>query len=132
MLMYRTWIGIGSAAVMGVTIGFGLGSALGQQTPKVEPEVLATVDAGENCPGHALRMRRVTFEPGASIPMHSHKDRPEVYLVTEGTFTNAVKGQSPTQLAAGTAGINGTEVEHVATNETSKPVVLLAVDLIKK
>jgi quercetin dioxygenase-like cupin family protein len=131
-MMYRTWIGIGSAAVMGVTIGFGLGSALGQQTPKVDPEVLATVDAGENCPGHALRMRRVTFEPGASLPMHSHKDRPEVYLVTEGTFTNAVKGQSPTQLAAGTAGINGTEVEHVAANETSKPVVLLAVDLIKK
>ena len=67
--MYRTWIGIGSAAVMGVTIGFGLSSALGQQTPKVEPEVLATVDAGENCPGHALRMRRVTFEPGASIAL---------------------------------------------------------------
>ena len=105
---------------------------LGQQTPKVEPEVLATVDAGENCPGHTLRMRRVTFEPGASIPMHSHKDRPEVYLVTEGTFTNAVKGQSSTQLAAGTAGSNGTEVEHVAANETSKPVVVLAVDLIKK
>jgi len=77
-----TWI-----TVMGVTIGFGLGSALGQQTPKVEPELLATVDAGENCPGHALRMRRITFEPGASIPMHSHKDRPEVYLVTEGTLT---------------------------------------------
>ena len=55
-----------------------------------------------------------------------------MYLVTEGTFTNAVKGQSPTQLAVGSAGINGTEVEHVAVNETSKPVVLLAVDLIKK
>jgi mannose-6-phosphate isomerase-like protein (cupin superfamily) len=64
--------------------------------------------------------------------MHSHKERPEVYLVTEGTFTNAVKDQSPTHLAAGTAGINGTEVEHVAANETNKPVVLLTVDLIKK
>ena len=131
-MMYRTWIGIGSAAVIGVTIGFGLGSALGQQTPKVEPQELATVDAGENCPGHILRMRRVTFAPGASIPMHSHKDRPEVLLVMEGTLTNTVKGQSPTQLAAGTVGINGPEVEHEPANETSKPVVLLAVDLIKK
>ena len=86
-MMYRTWIGIGSAAVVGVIIGFGLGSASGQQTPEgLDLQVLGTVDAGENCPGHVLRMRRVTFEPGASIPMHSHKDRPEVYLVTEGTL----------------------------------------------
>ena len=94
--------------------------------------MLGTVEAGENCPGHVLRMRRVTFEPGALIPMHSHKDRPEVYLVMEGTLTNTVKDQSPTQLATGTVGINGPEVEHVPANETSKPVVLLAVDLIKK
>ena len=130
--MYRTWIGIGSAAVVGVTIGFGLGSALGQQTPKVEPQDLGMVDAGENCPGHVLRMRRITFAPGASIPMHSHKDRPEVALVMEGTLTNTLKGQSATQLAAGTAILNGPEVEHLPANETSKPVVVLGVDLIKK
>jgi quercetin dioxygenase-like cupin family protein len=131
--MYRTWIGIGSAAVVGVIIGFGLGSASGQQAPQgVDFKVLATADAGENCPGHVIRMRRVTFEPGGSIPMHSHKERPETFLVTEGTLTSTVKGQSPAQFAAGTAGINGTEVEHVVGNETSKPVVVLAVDLIKK
>ena len=131
--MYRTWIGMGSAAVMGVTIGFGLGSALGQQTPKdIEAQELGRVDAGENCPGHVLRMRRVTFEPGPSIPMHSHKERPEVVLVMEGTYTNKVKGQSPTQLAAGTVGLNGPEVEHEPANETSKPVVILTAELIKK
>ena len=132
--MYRTWIGIGSAVVAGVIIGFGLGSASGQQkTPEgLDLQVLGTVDAGENCPGHVLRMRRVTFAPGASIPMHSHKDRPEVALVMEGTLTNTVKGQSPTQLAAGTVGINGPEVEHEPANETSKPVVLLTAELIKK
>ncbi len=131
--MYRTWIGIGSAAVMGVAIGLGLGSALGQQTPKgIEPQDLATVDTGENCPGHVLRMRRVTFAPGASIPMHSHKERPEVVLVMEGTLTNTVKGQSPTQLEAGTVGTNGPEVEHSPANESSNPVVLLVADVIKK
>ena len=93
--MYRTWIGIGSAAVVGVTIGFGLGSALGQQTPQgLDFQVLGTVDAGEDCPGHVLRMRRATYEPGASIPMHSHKDRPEVGLVMKGTLTNTLKRQS--------------------------------------
>jgi quercetin dioxygenase-like cupin family protein len=131
--MYRTWIWIGSAAVVGVTIGFGLGSALAEQPPqKVDLQVLGVVDAGENCPGHVLRMRRVTFAPGASIPMHSHKDRPEVALVVEGTLTNTLKGQSPTQLAAGTAILNGPEVEHLSANETSKPVVVLGVDVIKK
>ena len=108
-------------------------TALGQQTPQgVDLQVLGTVDAGEDCPGHLLRMRRVTFAPGASIPMHSHKDRPEVALVMEGTLTNTLKGQSPTQLAAGTAILNGPEVEHLPANETSKPVVILSVDLIKK
>jgi quercetin dioxygenase-like cupin family protein len=132
-MMYRTWIGIGSAAVVGVTIGFGLGSASGQQTPKgVDAQLLGTVDAGEDCPGHVLRMRRVTLAPGASIPMHSHKDRPEVAFVLEGTVTNTLKGQSPTQFAAGTAAFSGPEVEHLPANETSTPVVVLTVDLIKK
>jgi quercetin dioxygenase-like cupin family protein len=132
-MMYRAWIGIGSAAVVGVTIGFGLGSASSQQPPKgVDLQLLGTVDAGEDCPGRVLRMRRVTFAPGASIPMHSHKDRPEVSLVMEGTLTNTLKGQSPTQLATGTAILNGPEVEHLPANETSKPVVILSVDLIKK
>ena len=114
--MYRAWIGMGSAAVVGVTIGFGLGSASSQQPPKgVDLQLLGTVNAGEDCPGRVLRMRRVTFAPGASIPMHSHKDRPEVSLVMEGTLTNTLKGQSPTQLAAGTAILNGPEVEHLQT-----------------
>jgi quercetin dioxygenase-like cupin family protein len=59
---------------------------------------------------------RITFAPGASIPMHSHKDRPEVSVLMEGTLTNTVKGQSPPQLAAGTAVLNGPEVEHLPAN----------------
>ena len=112
-----------------VRTGFGVG----QQTPQgLDFQVLGTVDASEDCPGRVLRMRRVTFAPGASIPMHSHKDRPEVGLVMKGTLTNTLKGQSPTQLAAGTAMLNGPEVEHLPANETSEPVVTLTVDLIKK
>ena len=120
--MYRTWIGFGSAGRDGsddrVRTKFGVGPA----DPKgVEAQELARVDAGENCPRHALRMRRVTFEPGASIPMHSHKERPEVVLVMEGTYTNKVKGQSPTQLAAGTVGLNGPEVEHEPATRPANP-----------
>ena len=98
----------------------------------VDAKGLATVDAGEECPGRALRMRRVTFAPGASIPMHSHKGRPEVSIVLEGPLTNTVKRQSPTQLPAGSAVANGPEVEHLPANESGKPVVVVSIDLIAK
>ena len=69
----------------------------------------------------------------------SHMDRDRIGgrdgsddRVREGTYTNTVKGQSPTQLAAGTVGMNGPEVEHEPANETSRPVVLLTAELIKK
>jgi quercetin dioxygenase-like cupin family protein len=128
--MYRMSMGL--VVVVGM-IGFGLGSVLGQQSPKsADLQVLGTVDAGENCPGHILRMRRVTFAPGASIPMHDHKDHPEVSLVIEGTLSNTIKGQSKMQLPAGTPVLNGPDVEHLPANETSLPVVVLSVDLIKK
>jgi quercetin dioxygenase-like cupin family protein len=128
--MYRMSMGL--VASVGL-IGFGLGSVSGQQSPTgVNLQVLGTVDAGENCPGHILRMRRITFAPGASIAMHDHKDHPEVSLVVEGTLSNTIKGQSPMQLLAGTPVLNGPDVEHLPANETSKPVVVLSVDLIKK
>jgi mannose-6-phosphate isomerase-like protein (cupin superfamily) len=55
-----------------------------------------------------------------------------VSLIVEGTLTNTVKGQSPMELLAGTPVLNGPEVEHLPANGTSKPVVVLSVDLIKK
>jgi quercetin dioxygenase-like cupin family protein len=128
--MYRMSMGLVVAVGM---IGFGLGSVLGQQSFKsADLQVLGTVDAGENCPGHILRMRRVTFAPGASIPMHDHRDHPEVSLVIEGTLSNTIKGQSKMQLPEGTPILNGPDVEHLPANETSLPVVVLSVDLIKK
>ena len=132
--MYRIAIGMGLITA-GAVIGFGLGSASGQQSqlaPGVDSQLLATVDAGTNCPGHVLRMRRGTFAPGSSVPMHSHSDHPEVSLVMEGTLTNTLKGQPPTELPAGTPVLNGPEVEHSPSNQTNKPVVVLSIDLIKK
>ena len=109
--MYRALTGMGLVAAVGVVVGFGLGSASGQPAPAgVDLQMIGTVDAGDNCPGHILRMRRVTFAPGASIPMHSHKDHPEVSLIMAGTLTNTVKGQPPQELSAGAPVLNGPEV----------------------
>jgi quercetin dioxygenase-like cupin family protein len=135
--MHRVWIATALVAGIGAAVGFELGSAsaAGQQSqlaPGVEAQTLATVEAGTNCPGHVLRMRRITFAPGTSIPMHNHKDHPEVSLVTEGTLTNTPKGQSPTQLAAGAPVLNGPDVEHSPVNKSDKPVTVLSIDLIKQ
>jgi quercetin dioxygenase-like cupin family protein len=133
--MKRMWIGMGAVAAAGIAIGFGLGSALGQApaiAPGVDARVIATVDAGAGYPGMILRMRKVTFAPGASIPMHTHAERPEVTYVLSGTLTDTRKGAASVQKKAGDSVTNGPEVEHMPENKSGKPVVLLAVDFIKK
>ncbi|HEY1260171.1 MAG TPA: cupin domain-containing protein [Stellaceae bacterium] len=132
MRIYGIAAGLAAAAM---TIGFGPGAASAQQSqlaPGIEAEVLGTVEAGDNCPGHVLRMRRITFAPGTSIPMHSHKTHPEVSLVTDGTLTNTLKGQPPQELTAGSPVLNGPEVEHLPANRSNKPVTVLSIDLIKQ
>ena len=125
-------IGIGALAV-----GFGLGLAVvhqatAQQATGVDFKVLNTVDLGPDCPGYIARMRKVTFSPGANVPMHSHKERPEVAYILQGTLTDQRKDQAPTQEKAGTSAVNGREIEHEVNNKTSKPVVVIGVDIIKK
>jgi quercetin dioxygenase-like cupin family protein len=133
--MNRMWMAMGLVAAAGIAVGFGLGSAVGQQAatpPGVDAQVLATVDAGAEFPGQMLRMRKVTFAPGATIPMHSHKERPEVAYILAGTLTDTRKGEASTQLHAGQGGANGREIEHMVENKSGKPVVVIGVDLIKK
>jgi quercetin dioxygenase-like cupin family protein len=131
----RMWIGMGAVAAAGIAIGFGLGSALGQApaiAPGVDAQMIAMVDAGAEYPGMILRMRKVTFAPGASIPMHTHAERPEVTYVLSGTLTDTRKGAAPVQKKAGDTVTNGREVEHMPENKSGKPVVLIAVEFIKK
>jgi quercetin dioxygenase-like cupin family protein len=133
--MRRMWIGMGAMATAGIAIGLGLGSALGQASaiaPGVDAQVIATVDAGTQYPGMILRMRKVTFAPGASIPMHNHADRPEVTYVLSGTLTDTRKGAAPVQKKAGDGVTNGREAEHMPENKSGAPVVLITVDFIKK
>ena len=133
--MKRIWIAMGAVAAAGIVIGFGLGSALGQTSaiaPGVDAQVIATVEAGGECPGMILRMRKVTFAPGASIPMHNHAERPEVTYVVSGTLTDTRKGVASVQKKAGDGVINGREVEHMPANKSGEPVTLVSVDFVKK
>jgi quercetin dioxygenase-like cupin family protein len=133
--MKRMSIKMGAVAAAGLAIGFGLNSALGQSpaiAPGVDAQVIGAVDAGAEYPGMILRMRRVTFAPGASIPMHNHADRPEVTYVLRGTLTDIRKGSAPVQKRTGDVVTNGREVEHMPENKSGEPVVLIVADFIKK
>jgi len=62
------------------------------ETKGVAVEMLATIDLGpeiEGMAGRLLRMRMVTIEPGGVFgPVHSHKDRPGVVYILQGTITD--------------------------------------------
>ena len=133
MNLSRTVLVVVAAA--GIAMGPRLASALGKASaiaPGVEAEVIATVEAGPEYPGMILRMRKVTFAPGAAIPMHSHAERPEVTYVLSGTLTDTRKGAASVQKKAGDSVTNGREVEHFPENKSGEPVVLISVDFIKK
>ena len=130
--MNRTFVLVVLVGAGTLALGFGLGSAVGQQATGVDFKVLNTVDLGPDCPGYVARMRKVTFAPGANVPMHSHKERPEVAYILEGTLTDMRKGAAATQESAGSGVKNGREIEHQVDNKSGKPVVIVGVDVIKK
>ena len=88
------------AALVGGWLLVGLWSASGQQAPPTEnkgvkSDVLATIDLGpeiDGMQGRQLRLRLVTTDPGGVNAVHSHKDRPAVVHVLQGTFTEHREG----------------------------------------
>jgi len=80
-----------SLAVLVLVIGFW--SVNGQQAPPSETtgrtvDVLAGIDLGseiDGMNGRRLRMQRITTEPDRKSVLHSHKDRPFVVHVLQGT-----------------------------------------------
>src|SRR5207244_12641917 len=77
--------------VSSLALGFAAGLAVGQMKPPAEnkglgAEALRSLDLTEeidSVKGHALRMRRITLAPGGVIGLHSHKDRPAVWIAVD-------------------------------------------------
>ena len=91
------------AILAGATIAaaaFGIGVAVGQQTP---PSANQGVSVGpatfldlpqelDNLDGRQLRLRVVTIEPGGVVAIHSHKGRPTVAHLVSGVLTERREG----------------------------------------
>ncbi len=76
--------------------------------------------------GKHLRMRTVTFAPGARSPEHSHKGRPGIAYVLQGTFTEHRNGVTK-EYGPGTSWVEDHDTTHWVENRGSTPAVQLSV-----
>jgi quercetin dioxygenase-like cupin family protein len=101
----------------------------------VTDTVIAMVDLEKesvNIKGTKFRMRKLTIEPGGTVPWHSHAERPDIIYIVEGEINEYASNCAvPIVHKAGDAIPETKEVSHWWKNTGDKTVVLISVDLLK-
>ena len=128
-LLWTSWL-------LTLALAIGLGTAIGQQAPPtdtkgVDAKVVSTVDLGPDIPGHQLRLRRLTVEPGGVAGIHSHKDRPAFAYIAEGTLTERREGGYSKTYNPGEVMTESRDVTHWAENKSGAKIVIIGIDVIK-
>ncbi len=105
------------------------------ETKGVTVKLLGTVDLGpeiEGMAGRQLRMRMVTFEPGAVFgPLHDHKDRPGIVYILQGTIIDHRNGVS-TDYGPGVGWPEDRNTLHWLENRGATPAVEVSVDIVRQ
>ena len=128
-----------AAGLAGVALAFGLGIAVGQQTPptanqgvKISPPTsLDLTEEIDSVKGRQLRLRIVTIEPGGVVAVHSHNGRPGVAYVLQGVLTEHREGSGTIDHYEGQSFTEDKDTTHWAQNKGNTDVVVLAVDVFK-
>ena len=134
-MRHSRWI-VTLVALLSLGVGFGLGSAVGQQSPPadnkgLDAKVESTIDLAPDFPGYQLRLRTITFEPGGVAGFHSHKDRPAFAYVLQRTLTELRQGGYEKRVSPGEVITESRDVQHWAENRSGAKVVLVGVDIVK-
>ena len=105
------------------------------ETRGIASEVLGTVDLGpeiEGMAGRQLRMRLVTFEPGAVYgPVHDHVDRPGIVYILQGTITDHRDG-TVTDYGPGLGWPEDRNTTHWLENRGTTTAVEVSVDIVRQ
>ncbi|HEX9192557.1 MAG TPA: cupin domain-containing protein [Burkholderiales bacterium] len=115
------------------------GYALAQGTaPKenkgIKVDTLGVMDlAGEvaSVDGLKLRLNRLTVQPGGMSAFHSHKDRPEIVYVVQGSYISHAEGKPDEVLRTGDVVTGGKNRNHWIENVGSEPAVAMLFVLSK-
>ena len=82
--------------------------------------------------GYALRIRKITFEPGAVLAHHSLAERPTAAYVISGEFTDVRDGGQAVVRGPGDHWVEGADYKHWGANRGQVPTVVIAVDIVPK
>ena len=128
----------GAFALIGVLL-LAISQTVAAQEAKPQETKGATVNStdllglGAQLPeiaGYALRIRKITLEPGAVIAHHSHAKRPIVIYVISGAYTEVPDEGPEITHGPGTQWVEGAEMKHWGGNRGQEPTVLIAVDIV--
>ena len=128
-----------ASCLLGVVLIAVYVSADGQQTAPTETKgvtvkQLEAINLGpeiDGMGGRQLRMRMLTFEPGAFIGIHSHKDRPGTVFVLQGKITVHL-GDVVKEYSTGDTWTENKETTHSLDNKGTTPAVIIAVDVFRQ
>jgi quercetin dioxygenase-like cupin family protein len=105
------------------------------ETKGITVQLLESIDLGPEIAGLAgrqLRMRLVTFAPGAVFgPLHDHIDRPGVVYILQGTITDHRDGVT-TDYGPGLGWPEDHNTLHWLENRGALPAVEVSVDIVRQ
>lgn len=139
--MKQTVVMLAVALATGIALGM-IGSQVlsAQQTPPTKAKgqttkTIASLDVGPQIPelqGRYLRARVTTVEPGGHGRLHSHKDRPVIAYVLQGTQTSCSPDGKCQEFHEGQARGEGKDVTHWSENRGTTPLTVLIVEISKE
>ena len=80
--------------------------------------------------GFALRIRKVTIEPGGVVPYHSHANRPTVAYLVSGELTEFRDDTPEITRRPGEHWVEGGDLKRWSTNRGQVPILLIAIDIV--
>ena len=86
----------------------------------LEPQIAAMA-------GYDIRMRKITFAPGATFAQHSHAIRPGLVYILEGEILD-VRGDDRRVYKAGQHWMEDATTDHWLANISDKPVTFIMID----